>query len=218
MAVDGAKNRSTNRRSMLGLLASAAVISVVPSTPALAQVELTTALRQGGHVIVFRHGATNSKQADTDPLNHDNVKKQRLLTDAGKALAREIGSVMRQLAIPVSEVHTSKFNRAIETAKLMNVGKVATTLDLTEGGLVVPPDENVRRAKAFRDLVGKPIAAKSNRVIVSHKPNIIDAFGKDWFEVKEGEAAIFKVEADGKYSLVTRLQATQWAILEKPLR
>jgi hypothetical protein len=23
---------------------------------------------------------------------------------------------------------------------------------------------------------------------VTHKPNILDAFGKDWFEIKEGEA------------------------------
>jgi hypothetical protein len=31
----------------------------------------------------------------------------------------------------------------------------------------------------------------TNTFIVTHKPNIIDVFGKDWFEVKEGEASIF---------------------------
>jgi len=43
------------------------------SQPAPAQVEWIDAVRQGGHVIVFRHGATYSDQADTDPLNFKNV-------------------------------------------------------------------------------------------------------------------------------------------------
>ena len=34
----------------------------------------------------------------------------------------------------------------------------------------------------------------TNTLIVTHKPNIRDAFGKDWFEIKEGEASIFKPE------------------------
>ena len=43
------------------------------SQPAPAQAEWIDAVRQGGHVIVFRHGATYSDQADTDPLNFKNV-------------------------------------------------------------------------------------------------------------------------------------------------
>jgi len=40
-------------------------------------------LRTGGYVIVFRHGATFSDQAETDPLHLDNVVKQRqLILDA----------------------------------------------------------------------------------------------------------------------------------------
>jgi broad specificity phosphatase PhoE len=57
------------------------------------------ALRGGGHVIVFRHGATHADQADTDPLNLANVAKQRQLNDQGRALAREIGEAMRKLQI-----------------------------------------------------------------------------------------------------------------------
>jgi hypothetical protein len=42
-----------------------------------------------------------------------------------------------------------------------------------------------------------------------HKPNIVDAVGKDWFDVKEGEASIFKPEG-GKYRLVARVQMEDW--------
>jgi hypothetical protein len=39
------------------------------SQPAQTQPDWLRALRQGGHVVVFRHGATHADQADTDPLN-----------------------------------------------------------------------------------------------------------------------------------------------------
>ena len=90
------------------------------TAPAQAQVDpgllqAVKALQGGGHVIVFRHGATHADQADTDPLNIANVAKQRQLNDQGRALAREIGEAMRKLKIPVGQVITSQFNRAVET-------------------------------------------------------------------------------------------------------
>jgi hypothetical protein len=42
------------------------------------------ALRAGGLVIVVRHGATFADQADTDPLNFENIAAQRNLNDKGK--------------------------------------------------------------------------------------------------------------------------------------
>src|SRR6516164_9612302 len=51
--------------------------------------------------------------------------------------------------------------------------------------------------------------AGQNTFLITHKPNIIDALGKDWFDVKEGEASIFKPE-DGKYRLVARVQMEDW--------
>ena len=48
-------------------------------------------------------------------------------------------------------------------------------------------------------------AAGTNVVIVSHKPNIIDAFGKDWFEIKEGEATIVKARDGAAYRVVARV-------------
>jgi hypothetical protein len=44
---------------------------------------------------------------------------------------------------------------------------------------------------------------------VPARQNIVDALGKDSFDVKEGEASIFKPEGDS-YKLVTRLQMEEW--------
>jgi phosphohistidine phosphatase SixA len=200
--------RSALLCALLGLLPLAA-----NSQPAASQTEWINALRQGGHVIVFRHGATYSDQADTDPLNPKNVAKQRQLNDNGRALAKSIGESMHKLKIPVAQVQTSMFQRAVDTGTLLGFGEVVASPDITEGGLVVPPMENDRRTQAFRKLVGVPPPAGGNIVIVSHKPNIMDAFGKDWFDVREGEASIFKPDGNGGYKLLTRVQAGDWAKL-----
>src|SRR4051794_14750494 len=150
--------------ALFGFLSVAAHGQPAPSPP-----EWIEALRQGGHVIVFRHGATYADQADTDPLNPKNVAQQRQLNDDGRSLAKSIGEAMRKLRIPVGEVQTSMFQRAIDTGTLLGFGDVKSSPDFTEGGLVVTPNENNRRAQAFRKFVGTQPPAGSNLVIVSHK-------------------------------------------------
>jgi len=186
--------------------------------PASAQIDpgllqAVKALQGGGHVIVFRHGATYTDQADTDPLNMANIAKQRQLNDQGRSLAREIGDAMHQLQIPVGQVITSQFNRAVETGALLGFGAITSTADITEGGLVVSPDENNRRMQAMRKLAAAAPRAGTNVILVSHKPNILDAFGKDWFDVREGEASIFKPDGNGGTKFVARVQAAEWSKL-----
>src|SRR6185436_13151203 len=123
---------------------------------------LVAQLQKGGHVIVFRHGATNRDQADTDPMNPEDIGKQRLLSDKGREVARQVGAALRKLGIPLGAVYTSKFNRAVETGKLVSGRDVVALIDITEGGLVVTPIENDRRAGAFRTLAGTPPPAGTN--------------------------------------------------------
>src|SRR5207253_1997822 len=141
--------------------------------------ELLPEVRKGGYVLFIRHPKTNPDQADTDPLHLDNVKAQRQLSDEGRKQAKALGEAFRALKIPVGKVIASKFNRAQEAAKLLGVGEVTATVDVAEGGLVVSPRENERRAKALRELLSTPPPDGKNFVIVSHKPNLQDAVGKE---------------------------------------
>jgi phosphohistidine phosphatase SixA len=171
---------------------------------------LVAGLKEGGYVIVFRHGATNRDQADTDPLNPRNVAKQRLLSVEGREVAQQVGAAYRKLGIPLGDVYTSVFDRAVETGKLVSGHDVVATLDITEGGLVVTPIENDRRAAALKKMAATNPAAGKNTLIVTHKPNILDAFGKNWFEVREGEASVFRPDGSGKPVPVGRVQAAGW--------
>src|SRR6185369_3404617 len=152
------------RRAAGGLAAVAGVLLAL-SAPCLAQAQnqqdgmirdtrqLVQSLRAGGYNIVVRHGATFSNQADTDPFNFDDIAKQRNLDGKGKELAKAFGDAIRRTGVPVGKVYTSKFNRAYETAVEAGFKGIEKTTDLTEGGLVVTPDENNRRAEAFRKML-----------------------------------------------------------------
>jgi len=191
-------------------ISAAFTVTAAHASDAQTDRQLVQTLQAGGLVIVFRHGATFPDQADTDPLNFDDIGAQRVLNDKGKALAKALGEAFRQIGIPVGEVYTSKYNRAYQTAVLAGFGNIEKTADVTEGGLVVSPNENARRAEAFRKLVSTPPRVGTNSLIISHRPNIVDALGKDWFDVKEGEASIFRPE-NGAYKLVARVQMDEWA-------
>jgi len=174
--------------------------------------EILTMLRTGGYVIVFRHGATHQDQADTDPLNLDNVAKQRQLNEKGRADAQQVGETLKAAGVPIGKSLSSRFYRALETARLIAGKEPEPTLDVSEGGQVVSPNENARRMQALRAIAAARPSAGTNTLVVTHKPNIVDAFGKEWFEIREGEASIFKPDGSGKYALVGRVQISQWAI------
>jgi phosphohistidine phosphatase SixA len=201
-----------SRRSLATLAASVGLLAALGFAAqgrAAGDSNLLSALRAGGFVIVVRHGATFPDQADIDPLNFDNIAAQRNLNDKGKALAKAFGDAIRQTKVPVGKVFTSKYNRAYETAVIAGFKNIEKTADITEGGLVVSPNENNRRIDAFRKMLSSVPAPGTNTILITHKPNIVDALGKDWFDVKEGEASIFRPEMGG-YNLVGRVQMEEW--------
>jgi phosphohistidine phosphatase SixA len=174
--------------------------------------DLVPELRKGGYVLFIRHPKTNPDQADTDPLHLDNVKAQRQLSDEGRRQARALGDAFRALKIPVGKVIASKFNRAQEAARLLDVGEVTASVDVAEGGLVVSPRENERRAKALRELLSTPPPEGTNVVIVSHKPNLQDAAGKEFGDLAEAEVVVFRPLGGGKFKVVARVASPEtWA-------
>src|SRR5215467_2843099 len=106
--------------------------------PALAETPtdqaLIAVLREGGNVIVLRHGATHSDQVDAKPFDPSDIVHQRQLNDQGRVTAKAMGEALHGLKVPVSEVQSSQYNRAGETGTLLGFGNVSTTDSLNEGG------------------------------------------------------------------------------------
>lgn len=179
-------------------------------TPKPDHAALATDLRRGGHVIVVRHGATHANQADLAPLNPEGPAAQRQLNDKGRDAAKAFGTALKAIGLPVGKTYTSRFNRAFETALLAGLADAEKSTDFTETGMVASPNENARRVEALRKLVATPPVAGTTVIVVTHKPNIMEAFGKDWFEVREGEATIFRPKEDGGIVVVARVLIEEW--------
>jgi phosphohistidine phosphatase SixA len=193
------------------------VVLAVSAAPLFAQArpgdaDLLKALRAGGHVVVMRHTMADPDKADTDPLNFRNVKTQQPLTELGRQSAKALGDTWRRLGIAFNEVLTSRYNRAYQTALMAGFKGAKAVTELTEGSLVVSPNEQRRRAAFLRELTAATLAPGQNRLIVTHRVNIAQAYGKEWYDVKEGEASIFRIEK-GAYSLLARLQLDEWGRL-----
>ena len=177
--------------------------------------DVVSELKKGGYILFLRHPLSNHDQADTDPLNLNNVKAQRHLTDAGRDQAKALGEAFKKLKIPVGKVLASKFYRTLETAKLLDLAEVEAIVDITEGGLVVSPNENQRRAAALRKLLGTVPMEGKNIIIISHKPNLQDAAGKEFGDLGEAEVVIFQPLGDSKFKFVARVASSakwsEWA-------
>ena len=129
------------KKALILLMLLAATIVTTVAATAQQPKDLLPELKKGGYVLFIRHPRTNPDQADTDPLNLDNIKAQRQLSDDGRKQARALGESFRALGIPVEKVISSKFQRAQEAARLLAVGEVTTSIDVSEG------DSSFRRTK-----------------------------------------------------------------------
>jgi len=178
--------------------------------------ELVSALKHGGYVIVFRHGATDDSQKDIYPFNFDDMKTQRQLSEKGRDMARQIGAAIKKLGIPIGEVYTSRLNRAIETGKLLSDQEVRPVDALTDSGagstsaMASPTGGNAKAGLALRELINAAPKAGTNTLIVTHKTNIADAFGKEASDVQEGEAFVCRSSGSAPSALVARVKAAFW--------
>ncbi len=205
--------------SRIQLIVICAVLALLPAAMVFSRTsaprdDLLTRLRHGGYVIVLRHAATGPDNANED-MTRDSLGRalpaEPQLSARGRAQADTIGAALRDLGISVGMVMTSPRQPAIQTGTLLGFGKASADVDLGEP---LSRDEAERRAVALRRLVEWHLAADGNLVIVTHKANLVDAFGVEWSDVREGEASVFEPNFTGAgYRLIARMPANRWSDL-----
>ncbi|WP_249142253.1 histidine phosphatase family protein [Bradyrhizobium sp. AUGA SZCCT0160] len=206
-------------RARLFFLLIAVLFVVLPRAEAAELDGLVSSLKNGGYVIVFRHGATDDSQKDVFPFKFDDMSAQRQLNEKGRNTAREIGAALKKLGVPIGDVYTSRLHRAVETGKLIGGKEVSPTDALTDSssgsasGMANPDGKNAKAGRAVRELVDAAPKAGLNNLAITHKTNVTDAFGKDFADIRESEALIYKTSVSGPAVFVMRVQAGQWVTL-----
>jgi hypothetical protein len=174
---------------------------------ALAQVDpsLIHKLREGGYVLYMRHASTDFSQNDARMTSYEDCASQRNLTEKGRAEAREIGSHVKRLGIPVGEVLASPFCRTMETARLA-FGKPRATQEVRGGPA---RSDDAKRYEPLRKLLSTPVPAGQNRVISSHGNPFQAVAGPPY--LAEGEIAVVRPEGALRFTVIARIRPEDWS-------
>jgi phosphohistidine phosphatase SixA len=163
-------------------------------------------LRRGGHVIAFRHAATETAVDTTDDLS--DCSRQRNLDDEGREQSRAIGAAFERLDIPIGVVLASPFCRARDTARLA-FGSDRTTRALLGEEFFDSPAE--ARREGMPRLLRKQPRERTNTVLVSHGSAI---FAATEVNPEEGAAVVVRPRAGGDVEVVATVDADEWQLLE----
>jgi phosphohistidine phosphatase SixA len=182
----------------------------------LAGKDLVVALQRGGYVILMRHASSPRTAPEAAQADPGNVQHERQLDDQGRASARAMGEALHQLHIPVGQVLSSPTYRALETIRLAQLGQPKTDSQLGDLGQSMQADASGARATWLREKVAQRPAAGTDTIIVTHLPNINEAFAGDAAGLSDGEALVFHPEGHGVATFVGRVKIEQWPRLAAP--
>jgi phosphohistidine phosphatase SixA len=171
---------------------------------------LVHALRKGGYVIVMRHASSPRTPPDPAQANSDNVQHERQLDEVGRSSALAMGEALRRLRIPIGQVLSSPTYRALETVRLARLGKAKTYSQLGDSGQSMQADPSGGRAGWLRAKAADTPPAGTNTIIVTHFPNVTEAFAERAAGLADGEALIFHADGRGGAPLVARVKIEEW--------
>ena len=158
-----------------------------------------TELLQGRAVAIIRH-AIAPGVGDPTGFHVEDCTTQRNLSDEGRAQARRIGSYFRQKGIRKASVYSSQWCRCLETAKLIDLGKVSVFPALNsffrDGATEQAQTLEVKR-------MIRALPAGSPTILITHQVNITALTG---VYPSSGEIIIFRLEEGGQGSVLGRFK------------
>ncbi|MEG4169848.1 MULTISPECIES: histidine phosphatase family protein [unclassified Microcoleus] len=188
----------------LALVLSIGLITATASSDAAtnAQTQAGWQLLQRGErglVVAMRHAIA---PGTGDPANFKlgDCSTQRNLSAQGRTQAKQIGAEFRNRNIKVARVLSSQLCRCLETAKLINLGKVEPFPALNS--FFRDSSKEARQTAAIRKLIVDNRNTKGAIIMVTHQVNITAITD---IVPQSGEAVILKSDREGKIQIVGRI-------------
>lgn len=183
--------------AVLWILTLVALASLSPSSVALAQTggaadDVWAVLKRPGHVLLMRHSNAPGSVPESNDMDFKDCSIQRNLDQDGRAQAARVGDAFRKHNIRQLRLFSSRYCRALDTAKLMKLGPVNPLPILNQVTLldVAGMKEAGIKGKEFI----KKIPAGQPTMLISHVTNI-----QAMADVKldSGEIAVVHVDRSG---------------------
>jgi phosphohistidine phosphatase SixA len=200
------RSKTSTRSALLLALAIAVLPSTAPAEE-LSPADLIGLLQKGGLVLYLRHARTEVDYADQVVAVVGDCATQRMLSAEGWRQARLIGAAVAANEIPVSEVISSEYCRAWQTADLA-FGHFATTAALNfEPAETYSDAQMARMADNVAPLLAAPVAV-GNRVIVGHDDPFEAATGI--YPEPQGVAYVLRPDGAGGFAVLGRIGPEDW--------
>jgi phosphohistidine phosphatase SixA len=207
-------SRAIRRLALRVLLLSVlTAVVVVHGDESLSKTDLVAALQRGGYVILMRHASSPRTAPDAAHSNADNTQHERQLDEQGQASALAMGNAFRRLKIPIGEVLSSPTYRALETVKLAQLGQASTYAQLGDSGQSMLVDTSGARAAWLKAKAAETPVPGTNTVVVTHFPNITEAYSQAAAGLADGEALVLHPDGRGGAPIVARVKIDEWASL-----
>lgn len=170
-------------------------IALVAALPAFATEAGWALLREGGHVVLISHAYA---PGTGDPANFDIEKcgTQRNLSDRGRQQARKMGSLFSARAVPTERVLSSRYCRALETARLAFGASAVEPFEALDSLVSDSSTAEAQTADVLAEI--RNWTGSGNFILVTHQVNITALTG---VVPREGEALIVTPREDGAHVL-----------------
>ena len=152
-----------------------------------------------GLVVAMRHAIA---PGTGDPANFKlgDCSTQRNLSAQGRTQSQQIGAEFRNRNIKIARVLSSQWCRCLETAKLINLGKVEPLRALNS--FFSDSSQEAEQTATIRKLIVDNRNTKGAVIMVTHQVNITAITN---IVPQSGEAVILKSDGQGKIKIVGRI-------------
>ena len=188
----------------LALVLSLALVTALASSDAATNAQQSAGwklLQRGetGLVVAMRHAIA---PGTGDPTNFKlgDCSTQRNLSAQGRTQAKQIGAEFRNRKIKVARVLSSQWCRCLETANLMNLGKVEPLIALNS--FFSDSSKEAGQTAKIRKLIVDNRNTTGAIIMVTHQVNITAIAD---IVPQSGEAVILKGDRQGKIQIVGRI-------------
>jgi phosphohistidine phosphatase SixA len=187
--------------SIRGCLACLLLVACPPAALASERADaLWAALAKPGHVALMRH-ADAPGTGDPAGFRIGDCATQRNLGERGRFQARALGAEFRRRGVAVSQVLTSQWCRARETAELMALGPLVEEPAALNSFFGRSGEREAATAALRQRLAALP-ADSATVVMVTHQVNITALTA---VFPRSGEIVVLRRAADGDMTTLGRL-------------